>query len=202
MTFNGFFLFAAAAASVAGCATVTTGTDDTVTIDTDPSGAICRLSAKGEQVAVVNPTPGSISVPKSRADLDVACELDGHLVSEGVIASDVQAMTFGNVLLGGAVGVAIDAASGAMNEYEPGVRITMIPEAFADAQARDAFFAQVEADVQASHEASLAKMADICGDEDNCARERLKAEKKRDAVLENLAAKRAQTRILPAQPAT
>ena len=101
MTFNGFLLLAAAA-SVAGCATVATGTDDTVTVDTDPSGAVCRLSARGEPIAVVNPTPGSIGVPKSRADLNVACELDGHLVSEGVIASGVQAMTFGNVLLGGA----------------------------------------------------------------------------------------------------
>ena len=35
------------------------------------------------------------------------------------VESDVAAMTFGNIILGGGIGVVIDAASGASNKYSP-----------------------------------------------------------------------------------
>jgi hypothetical protein len=34
-------------------------------------------------------------------------------------------MTAGNLLVGGVVGVAVDASSGAMNKYDPNVQIAM-----------------------------------------------------------------------------
>jgi hypothetical protein len=36
-------------------------------------------------------------------------------------------MTAGNVVFGGLIGLGVDAASGAMNKYEPGVDIAMTP---------------------------------------------------------------------------
>ena len=36
-------------------------------------------------------------------------------------------MTAGNVVFGGVIGLGIDAASGAMNKYQPGVEIAMSP---------------------------------------------------------------------------
>ncbi len=41
-----------------GCATLTKGSDQTITVTTDPSGATCTISREGKTVAVVNPTPG------------------------------------------------------------------------------------------------------------------------------------------------
>ncbi len=35
------------------------------------------------------------------------------------VESDVAAMTFGNIILGGGIGVVIDSASGASNKYSP-----------------------------------------------------------------------------------
>ena len=37
-------------------------------------------------------------------------------------------MTFGNILFGGIIGVAVDASSGAMNEYPSSVTVRLIPE--------------------------------------------------------------------------
>jgi uncharacterized membrane protein len=131
-----------------GCATLTKGGNQTVTVDTDPSGAVCSLSREGKPVAVVNPTPGSVQVEKAKGTIAIACTRQGYLEAAGTLASEFQAMTFGNILFGGIVGIAVDAASGAMNEYPASVTITLIPEAFATAAARDEFFDRMRATLE------------------------------------------------------
>lgn len=42
-----------------------------------------------------------------------------------MIASHTEAMTAGNVVLGGVVGLGVDAASGAMNKYNDNNQIVM-----------------------------------------------------------------------------
>jgi hypothetical protein len=44
-----------------------------------------------------------------------------------VIASGAEVMTAGNVLVGGVVGLGIDAATGAMNKYTEDNQFTMVP---------------------------------------------------------------------------
>ena len=51
----------------------------------------------------------------------------GYTTGVGVLASETEIMTAGNVLFGGVIGLGIDAASGAMNKYQPGVEIAMSP---------------------------------------------------------------------------
>jgi hypothetical protein len=46
---------------------------------------------------------------------------------EGVLISSTEIMTTGNVVFGGLIGLGVDAASGAMNKYEPAVDIAMSP---------------------------------------------------------------------------
>jgi hypothetical protein len=58
----------------------------------------------------------------------------------GSVSSEFQAATFGNILLGGIIGVAVDAASGAMNKYPEQVSFVMVPVSFPSASDRDAFF--------------------------------------------------------------
>jgi hypothetical protein len=58
----------------------------------------------------------------------------------GSVSSEFQAATFGNILLGGIIGVAVDAASGAMNKYPEQVSFVMVPQSFPSASDRDAFF--------------------------------------------------------------
>jgi hypothetical protein len=123
-----------------GCATLTKGTSQTVTVDTDPSGAVCTLTRDAKPVAIVNPTPGSVPVDKGQGTIAIACRKPGYLEAAGNLASEFQAMTFGNILFGGIVGVVVDAASGAMHRYPDRVTITLIPDEFGTVQARDEFF--------------------------------------------------------------
>jgi hypothetical protein len=128
-----------------GCATLTKGTSQAVTVDTDPSGAMCRLTRDAKPVAIVNSTPGSVPVEKAQGTIAVACTKQGFLEAAGQLAAEFQAMTFGNILFGGIVGVAVDAASGAMHRYPDRVTITLIPAAFETVPARDEFFDRMRA---------------------------------------------------------
>ncbi len=124
----------------AGCATLTKGSTQTVTVDTDPSGAVCTLTRDSKPLAVVNPTPGSIPISKSSGAVSVICKKDKYLDAAGTMTSQFQAITFGNILFGGLIGVAIDAASGASHEYPALVTITLIPAQFPTLADRDTFF--------------------------------------------------------------
>jgi hypothetical protein len=57
----------------------------------------------------------------------IACVAQCYSDGVGMLASEVEIMTVGNVLFGGLIGLGIDAASGAMNKYEPGIEIAMTP---------------------------------------------------------------------------
>jgi hypothetical protein len=67
-------------------------------------------------------TPGNIVLPKSKHNVAVACAKQCYSNGEGVLISSTEIMTAGNVVFGGLIGLAVDAASGAMNKYEPAVR--------------------------------------------------------------------------------
>ena len=111
-----YFLLAFAAGLLLGCATIVKGTDQQVSIDTPGfAGAQCRLSSKAIGVRQVV-TPAIITLPKSKENVAVECNL-GCARGTGVIASSLETMTAGNVLLGGVIGLGVDAATGAMNHY-------------------------------------------------------------------------------------
>ena len=184
------------AVAMAGCATITKGTDQLVTIDTEPDGAVCDLFTDDKQIAVINPTPGSIKVPKSKKDLSVRCEKDGYFPTEGVIKSSFQGMTFGNILFGGIIGIAIDAGSGAMNKYEEGVSITLIPESFSSEEERDGFFDTLRADYLVEYDAAVVKINDKCAASDNCERRLKDAEESRDTRLAEIETMRAEAKIV------
>jgi hypothetical protein len=107
------------------CATVTTGSTQNVTVITEPAGAACTLTRDGATLGVVRPTPGTINISRSHRDIGIACQADGRQNASGVLASQLQAMTAGNLLLGGVVGVAIDAASGASARYPENFTIAL-----------------------------------------------------------------------------
>ena len=114
--------------TVSACSTIVEGTDQSVTVATDPSGAACTLERDGSNIGYVDPTPGTVSVSKSRHSISVLCDKDGYQDAAETLPSEFQAMTVGNVLFGGVIGVGVDAASGAMNKYPDSIRVRMIPE--------------------------------------------------------------------------
>lgn len=146
-----------------GCATLTKGTQQTVTVNTDPTGATCTLTRDGLPLAVINPTPGSIPIDKGAKTVAILCKRGGHLDATGSMSSEFQAMTFGNILFGGLIGVAVDAASGAMHEYPAMVTITLIPESFPTTPERDAFFARMKATLEKEAAEVKERIAVRCG---------------------------------------
>ena len=63
---------------ISGCATVVKGTDESVTLLTDPPGAVCDLEREGTTIGAVNPTPGTIEVDRDKDDIMVTCRLDDY----------------------------------------------------------------------------------------------------------------------------
>ena len=177
-----------------GCATITKGTSQTVTVDTDPSGATCTLTRDAKTLAVVNPTPGSVSIGKSSTPITVVCKKVDFLDVAGTLTSQFQAMTFGNVLFGGLIGVAVDAASGATHEYDPIVTITMIPAQFPDIAARDTFFDRMRATLLREAAEVKARIEKQCSGS-QCAQELAAAEAGTKAKLAEIDQKQALAKV-------
>ena len=111
--------------SLSGCATITTGTTQSILVDTRPIGAVCRFSRSDREVGVVNPTPGMLFITKDGAPLTVTCTKSGYYPNTGALRANFQPMAFGNILLGGIVGIVVDAASGADRKYEAAITVTL-----------------------------------------------------------------------------
>ncbi len=115
----------AAAICVSGCSTIVEGRSQMLAIDTTPPGASCALTRHGETLGTVNPTPGSIYVEKTKYDITITCDLDGYEQTTLINKSGAAGATFGNIILGGGVGWAIDSATGSDNKYDSPVNITL-----------------------------------------------------------------------------
>ena len=117
---------AAMGVALSGCATIIEGTTQSISVSTNPpAGAQCTLaSALGTWYVT---TPGSVTVHKSKTDITAICKKDGYQDATQIIPSTFQATTAGNILLGGIVGIGVDAASGADYKYPALSVITMVP---------------------------------------------------------------------------
>lgn len=152
----------AALAGLPGCATVTSGISQNVSVVTDPPGAVCQFQRGGEVVAVVNPTPGTAWIYRSGRDMAIECARPGSITTLVQVPARFQALTVGNLIYGGIIGLAVDAASGAMSIYPGMVTITLPPERFASAAERDAFFAARTAEVLRQHAERLVAAEHDC----------------------------------------
>lgn len=178
-----------------GCATITKGSTDTITVDTSPSGATCRVTQDGQTVAIINPTPGSMVVPKSKNDLAVDCEKEGYTRAAGNLSSEFEAMTFGNILFGGVIGVAVDAASGALNQYPPMITLTLAPQSFRGLDERDRFYDRLRDDFEREYEATVARIKTRCGEPEACERQLRLAEEGRSRQLNRIESDRLAARV-------
>jgi hypothetical protein len=115
------------ASCLAGCGTITQGTSQNITITSTPPGGHCDLTRKGEHVATLDATPGSVKVDKTKNDILLTCKLAGYQDASANLESGYGAGTFGNIILGGGIGWAIDSATGADNKYPSSANVQFIP---------------------------------------------------------------------------
>lgn len=177
-----------------GCATITKGGDQTVTITSDPPGAACTLSREGGVIAAVPQTPGSIQIDKDKDTITVSCKKEGYFEMIQPMEAAFQGMTFGNILFGGLIGVAVDGMSGAMHQYPALLKVLLTPESFDSAEARDKFFARRRAEFLEEHAATVDSIRKNC-DEEGCEGQIKAAKEHHDSRIALLEAKRSQAMV-------
>ncbi len=182
------------------CATLVEGSEQTVTVITEPPGAVCTLTRGGQTLAVANPTPNSVFIEKSKDNINIICEKEGNFDGSASLSSDFQNMTFGNILLGGVIGLAVDAGSGAMHEYPDSVTIVLPPKSFSSTTNRDEFFDRQRSRIEREAESALARLNETCDEKtQDCEGLARAIEDARDAELRELERQRDATRIESAE---
>ncbi|MDM0088949.1 hypothetical protein QTI08_16150 [Variovorax sp. J22G40] len=110
-----------ALAFLTGCASVTHGTSQSVTIETLTStgqaieGAECTVA--NDKSSTVTLSGQSTSVRRSGATLSIECTQAGQAPATGQATSRVNGGMVGNILVGGLIGAAIDSGTGAGFNY-------------------------------------------------------------------------------------
>lgn len=106
-------------------------------------------------------------------------------------------MTFGNILFGGIIGVAVDASSGAMNKYPPSISLVLPPVSFPTAAVRDTYYDRLIATVRDETSKSIGKLVSQCGspNSEECKAEANVLETSRDARVAEFEAMRARAKI-------
>jgi hypothetical protein len=122
---------AAVALPCFGCASVTRGTTENISIASTPAGATAQISGLDIPTACVTPC---VVVAKRSADITVTINKEGYesqiipLTKE--IPGSGAAGFAGNVLAGGLIGIGVDAATGAALDHKPNpVIVTLQPVA-------------------------------------------------------------------------
>jgi hypothetical protein len=121
----------ALAAALGGCASVTRGTMENISISSTPSGAEATITGLDVPTACV--TPCAI-VAKRNADITVSFAKEGFEPEVVQLTKEVPATGAagfaGNIVAGGLVGMGVDAVTGAAQDHKPNpVIVTMRPMA-------------------------------------------------------------------------
>jgi PEGA domain-containing protein len=110
---------------LAGCATIIDGHTQQIVINTNPSGASCTLMRNGEPLGTINPTPGALVIEKTKYDITITCKKPGYETATYLNHSGADVDTFGDIVLSGGIGWAIDSASGSDNKYDSPVNLSL-----------------------------------------------------------------------------
>ncbi|MEP5699288.1 MAG: hypothetical protein ABJN43_11740, partial [Sneathiella sp.] len=110
-----------------GCSSVTKGSNQEIFVETqDVDDANCTLANEKGTWTVEN-TPGYATIARGGGGLMIECSKPEYHTAETLVSESVEEMTFGNILVGGLIGLAVDAASGAAYKYPATVSILMKP---------------------------------------------------------------------------
>jgi hypothetical protein len=116
------------AALLPGCATITTGQNQSVSVETRKQGgnvvgASCKLANdKGTWFVT---TPGSVTVSRAYGDMSVNCTHEKHEPGGIIVKSSTKAMAFGNIIAGGLIGAAVDIGTGSAYDYPNLITVEM-----------------------------------------------------------------------------
>ena len=124
MKFFKLSMFFLVAAIVAGCATIVGGgNNQSISFDSSPQGASIFLGKVGKEGKVVDlvdtglKTPAMLDVPRRNAV--IILKKEGYKDTNVVMSKAVNGWFFGNIIIGGLIGMSVDLSTGAVNRYDP-----------------------------------------------------------------------------------
>lgn len=149
--------------ALTGCASITGGTTQVISVQTTKggeslSGAACTLvNEKGTWFVT---TPGTVSIHRAYADLNVKCEKEGSDPGILTVKSSTKGMAWGNILVGGIIGAAVDMGDGAAYDYPPLLTVSMgMTETIAPPPSKKAAVPVATAPTSASETAAVSAAA-------------------------------------------
>lgn len=101
-----------AAVSVAGCATITSGTTQSISVSSNVEGAEIFLDG-----VVIGTTPFTGPVDKNKEQFRI--EAEGYQTETVSLSKSLEPIFWGNIIIGGTLGSITDFASGAAYQYAP-----------------------------------------------------------------------------------
>lgn len=114
-----------ALAALPSCASIIEGSSDKVAIQTTPpTQSTCAL--KNARGSYSGDTTRPAVVEKSRTDLNITCtDTASGVQGKTTLESGVEPWAFGNILIGGLIGVGVDWMTGAAYDYPEKVSVPM-----------------------------------------------------------------------------
>ncbi len=187
----------AALAALSGCASIVSDNETDVYVATEPEAARCELN--GDDFTRVINTPDSLVIPSDAAPVTVACSAEGYRTTTGDLDTSADGWMAGNIvfgILGGGIGLIIDAARGAGMMYPPQITIVLEPESFESLAARDEWYANRRRILDEKWGTAIEEADTHCGlAPDVCASRLKEARETRDQELEALEQHRATAKI-------
>lgn len=118
------FAGALAISMLSGCASIVSGTNQSITVDTPGcAAASCKLTNDKGEWAVT--TPGSVVVHRAYGPLSIICSKEGFPSGTATANSSTKGMAFGNILFGGIIGAGVDMGTGAAYDYPTSIMVPM-----------------------------------------------------------------------------
>jgi hypothetical protein len=113
--------------AISGCASITQGTSQTISVNLEPKEAVCQATRDGEgQIGTVTYNNPSLTVSKDKDDIILTCRAPGHRPKTVKMVSSTQtAGVVGGVFID--LGIT-DMITGAMWKYSDSINIALEKE--------------------------------------------------------------------------
>jgi hypothetical protein len=102
-----------------GCASIAHGTRQEIPVTSSPTGAAVSLQC-GKRASVAGATtPTTVLVSRRTEPCTIIVSKDGYEDASVMLTKSLSGWFWGNILIGGVIGMVIDAADGAMFKRAP-----------------------------------------------------------------------------------
>lgn len=114
------------------CATILHGTKEKMSVDSDPIDAQITVETVGGVEVYTGYTPAKFTLEKKH-EYNVIVKLDGYKEEKIFVSKKFDAVTLGNIICGGVIGIIVDAANGAMYQLRPNTIVVNLQTAWDEA---------------------------------------------------------------------